>query len=268
MYVEYTNEPWNSIFLNSTYLQKKGKETWPAEVGKRSDWELGIHYYTLRAAQVCQLVKQGFGADAGKVKCALNAQAAVVWWGEEMLKCPLAAPLLGKPCYQIIDVLASAPYFGGELGGASYNAKMDAWLKESDGGLTSLFKELNDVALPEALRWMADYGALAKKYGLAHLGYEGGQHMVEYHDPKRPAVLDLFQKANLDPRMGDLYTKYLNGWKTSGTETMILFNNIGKGSQYGYWGLREHMFQTSSAKWDAAKNFMKTVACWWTGCDA
>ncbi len=208
--VEYGNEPWNGAFgqYGEMLTQATGKWGDPDKNGgTKHEWVL--NQYAFRSAQVCDIVKQEFGTEAGRVKCALNSQAAdrnnII---DVSLPCPKAAGDLGKECAKSIDVVAIAPYFGSYLteGKERQNYIRDNWFKQSDGGLAKLFEEIrakdaNDRpvvppmaaasasdkdqaggALAESRLWVKEYkAALARKgYAQPLYAYEGGQHLVNH----------------------------------------------------------------------------------------
>ncbi|WP_137940301.1 hypothetical protein [Chitinivorax sp. B] len=205
--LEYGNEPWNGKFPATSWYVTQGK----AKVASRAwdeghpDWELGMNWHALRAAQVCQLVKAQFGTNTDKVKCVMNGQAAWTDLAKQYLDCSIAAKydLNGQTCGKFMDALAIAPYFGDYLSDTkpAVKAARQSWYKEPDGGLGKVFEELmgenaqgNAVTPPllgliedsamggaierSRLRTKDSY-ALAVSKGLGLYAYEGGQHLVE-----------------------------------------------------------------------------------------
>lgn len=210
--LEYSNEPWNGGFWDNyqwQYAQAVGLWGDP-ELDDDPDttpfgWQQNWH--ALRAAQLCDIVKAEFGAEAGRVECVINAQAATTWTAEHvLLPCPKAAPILGKPCADSFDAVAIAPYFGVYLSDHAYRDRIvKTWFAQPDAGLDKLFEEilardkngqpvqtpLRDIAArrnPDAVGgavaqsdiWMRNYrddiarGAYAKPI----YAYEGGQHLI------------------------------------------------------------------------------------------
>lgn len=275
LYLEYGNEPWNfggGFYVNYMLMRDRGDALFE---GMSDTWRRGWNYYAYRSSKICQLVKEQMGTRASDVKCVLNSQPGYIDQNQEMLDCPLVVTknLLGagKSCKDVVDGLAIAPYFGGEAGDKNFKDKngrtVAQWLTDSDGGKGALFTYLETEAIPLSVVRMKDSKSVADKRGKIFVAYEGGQHLVDLVSPQRSAVVQLFTDANRDSRMGTMYTKYLNEWKTVGGQTMVLFNSVGSYGNYGSWGLRETMQQTSTPKYNAVKSFRDTVACWWTGCN-
>ncbi|MBI1906271.1 MAG: hypothetical protein HYS20_08565 [Rhodocyclales bacterium] len=267
-YIEYGNEPWNTApaFIdNYRYLATMGNDKFGSN--SNTEFERVINYYALRSSEICQLVKAKMGTNASAVKCVLNNQQGAVWQNEQTLSCPMVVErkLLGdKKCADIMDVSAIAPYFGDDVGHVKlwpgnepykdrHGRTVEQWLRDGDRGLGALFEDLEYTQLPQALQRMKDSKGVADAYGKIMMAYEGGQHLLDYGG--RDAVKDLFAKANRDARMGAMYTKYMTDWKSTGAETMVLFNNVSAYGSNGSWGLREYIQQTSTPKWDAVKAF-------------
>ncbi len=57
--------------------------------------------------------------------------------------------------------------------------------------------------------------------------------------------------------MGDLYKQYLDAWAENGGGAMVLFESIGKSSQWGSWGILEAYDQdeTTAPKYVAVKEW-------------
>jgi hypothetical protein len=140
-------------------------------------YTLAANWYAWRAAQLCGIVKAEFGADAGRVRCVANAQAANPWNADQVLACPLVSAALGKPCGKIFDALAVAPYFGGYLADAKVHELGASWLREPDGGLTRLFEEIlaqrDGKAVPPPFQGRVTEGAAKGALAQAAAGSPG-----------------------------------------------------------------------------------------------
>ncbi len=56
----------------------------------------------------------------------------------------------------------------------------------------------------------------------------------------------LLMAANRHPRMGALYTKYLDAWKAAGGDLLCLYASTGTWSKWGSWGLSEYYDETEA----------------------
>jgi hypothetical protein len=276
VYVEFSNEVWNSGFPQYGYANAQGRLVWP-NAGSGADY--GNNWYGMRVAQSCDIWKSVWGSDASRVVCVMGAQGANPWTATEALGCALWTGTGNAPCANHgIGAVAIAPYFGGSVPAA--------WTSQPDGGLTMLFASLyaqNDPSIPvggwiaHAIQRIAAYPAAIAQYHLPLIAYEGGQGFQSFPHGMNAnntpnALTNLCIAANSDPRMQAAYTQYLQGWKTSGGQMFVHFNDIGTYSQFGEWGLLQSIMQTTSPltsappKWQALQSFISGNACWWAGC--
>ena len=272
-YVEFSNEVWNSSYPQYDYATQQGRTVWPA--ASASGFDLNRSWYGMRTAQMCDIWKSAWGADAARVVCVLSAQAEVTNTAIQSLNCPLWRGTQQGPCVNHhIDAVAIAPYFG-------YSVP-DAWTSQPDGGLARLFAsmtERNDPSIPEggwltqASRFEASYRSALAPYKLELIGYEGGQSFVGH--PRYRAgspLVNLYIAANRDARMGAAYATALNDWRKNGGHAWVMFADIYAPSQYGEWGALESFLDTvdplskAPPKWQALQRFIASNPCWWAGC--
>ena len=273
VYVEYSNEVWNTIFSQGAWIEQQAQTLWPG--GAESGYTKRINWLGKRTAEICDLWENVWGAQSGRVTCVLGAQSANSWTATQALSCPLWA---NAPCQNHhIDAIAIAPYFGYYLGSPATAATVQSWTGDADGGLGKLFTELTSGgllsggptggALQAAYDQMSAYATVAATRNLALLAYEGGQHIVGYGGVENNTLLTgLFINANRDPRMGTLYSHYLTEWKNRGGQLFMHFVNVGQPSKWGSWGALEYMDQGTSPKYAALQSFIQRTPCWWNGC--
>jgi hypothetical protein len=266
VYVEFSNEVWNSIFTQYRYAITQGQSVFASGLG--SEFDYNRNWYGMRVAQTCDIWKSVWGSDASRVVCVLASQAANTSTATEALSCSFWTA--GTPCSgHGIGAVAIAPYFGGTL--------PSAWTSQSDGGLSNLFASLssqNDPSIPvggwfnQVAGWEKSYIAMLAPYHLPLVAYEGGQSFVG-----GGALGNLYTAANRDPRMGPAYTTYFQQWKANGGQLFNDFADITGYGQYGSWGALESIMQTTNPitsappKWQAIQNFI-SGGCWWSGCTA
>jgi hypothetical protein len=126
--------------------------------------------------------------------------------------------------------------------------------------------------------------AVADRFGLKLISYEGGQHLTPLSSlgtscndwnnssdcPPFRAVQNLLIAANRDPRMGELYTEYLNEWRRLGGSLFVHYTAVSLPSgQFGSWGAKESILQPDSQayKQQALFRFIEENPCWWPGCE-
>jgi hypothetical protein len=258
IYVEYSNEIWNSLFSQGDWIESAGEATWPSS--PESSFTKRINYNGKRSAEICALWKAVFSSAPERVVCVIGSQAANSWTADEALRCPLWSQ---APCASHgIDAIAIAPYFGSYLGDEDAYSEVKSWTLDYDGGLQKLFSELSDGgvlsngptggALAQSLEWIDANRSVTDNYGIKLLAYEGGQHLAGVNTVADDGdITTLFTTANRDPRMGLLYSQYLEGWKTRSGELFTHFTDISDYSKYGSWGALEKIGELSSYKFSA-----------------
>lgn len=264
VYVEYSNEVWNSQFSQGAWIEQQSQAAWPTS--GESGFTKRLNWYGQRAAQICDIWKIAWGAESDRVHCVLSGQAANAWVISQALDCPLSSQ---APCSAHgIDAIAMAPYFGYYLGASEFESAVQQWTMEEDGGLSRLFSEVmnggvlpggpSGGALQDTTRQIAAHAALAVTRNLQLLAYEGGQHLVGVGNvTNNPAITTLFVRANRDARMTTAYTQYLNIWKNLGGQLFVHFLNVDSYSKWGSWGALEYMDQSTSPRYEALINFIK-----------
>jgi hypothetical protein len=257
VFVEYSNEVWNQIFAQHRYALMQAKAAWP-DAGA-DDFTLLLNWYGRRSAEICDSWRSVFGTASEAVVCVISAQSVNPYTARQALDCPLWSE---APCTDHgIRALAIAPYFGGYLAHPDALDKVSDWAAKADAGLDGLFTELEQGGatsnspgrgvIATVSKEVAAQRKEADRRSLTLLAYEGGQHMANVFGSLDEAVIELFARANRDPRMGSLYSEYLAAWRRAGGGLFMNFTDIERASQYGSWGVLEHVGQSSSPKYDA-----------------
>lgn len=257
VYVEYSNEVWNSAFAQAGWVEAQGISEWPGSL--ESAFTKRINWYGKRSAEVCDLWRSVFGSSPERIVCVMASQAANSWTASEALSCPLWNE---APCSSHgIRALAIAPYIGDYLGQEDNAQEVTGW-GTSARGLAKLFTELSNGgelssgpsggAIAQSFGWIEVNKAVANSFGIDLVAYEGGQHLVGVGSASNNSTMtSLFTTANRDTRMGALYTSYLQGWEAKGGGLFMHFTDIGSYSKYGSWGALEVIGQSASPKYNA-----------------
>ena len=244
VYLEYSNEVWNPDYPQFAYASEKGRALGLGD-DPRDPRTAQVRYQAKRSVEIFKIWERAFGKD--RLVRVFSTQSGAPDVSE--------IALAFEDTRNNLDALATAPYFGYYLtqddAAAAKTAKMS---------LDELMLELETVALPKAKAEMEEQAAIAKKYGLPLIAYEGGQHLVDFRpDEKHDAALDaLFDAANRDPRMGRLYSRYLKDWAASGGGLFMHLLDCGPFSLHGRWGAKEYPAQPRSKapKFDALQGFI------------
>lgn len=246
VYVEYSNECWNSIFGQARYSAEQGKQL---ELSNNA-YQAQLFYYSRRAVEIFKIWEEVFGGHERLVRV-LSAQSANPWTSQQVTQYQNA--------YRHADALAIAPYFGHALGSPQTQdetAKMT--VEQVLEACRGLIKENEQTIARQA--------ELANRQGLDLIAYEGGQHLVGYHGAENNQALErLFHAANRHPGMRQLYLDYLAGWKRHGGKLLVVFSSVGKYSKWGSWGLMEYHGQplSEAPKYQAVLQFIQRNPRWW-----
>ena len=108
--------------------------------------------------------------------------------------------------------------------------------------MDQMLDHFEKTAFTDSLERMRRGKAIADKYGVKLIAYEGGQHMVAFvKDQALVKQLSATMHAcNRHPRMGDMYRRYYDEWAKIGGDTFAVFSSIGQYSNHGAWGLAEY----------------------------
>lgn len=226
IYVEYSNEMWNGQFKQSKYAGEQGVKL---GIGpKERPWEAGWHYTAVRSVEIFKIWEEVFGGHDRLVRV-LASQAANSHVSKQILGFGDAA--------KHADALAIAPYITMCIGPRSKPdmKTVAGWTVEQ------VLDHAENQALATCTRWMQEQKKAADQFGVKLVAYEAGQHLVGVGGGENNETMTrLFQAANRHPRMGALYTKYLDTWAATGGDLMCIFSSTGRWSKWGSWGLAEY----------------------------
>jgi hypothetical protein len=227
VWVEYSNEVWNGMFPQHDYAIERG-----LALGlSRDRYDALLRYYARRTGEVHRHFAEGFG-EPSRVVRVYAAQAGNPWVAEQILGFEEAGTRA--------DVLAIAPYFGTTV----TDETLSAWV---DLTPDAFFAREEASALATVREHVRGNRAVAERYGLPLVAYEGGQHYVGHGRAAHDARLErLFASVNRDERMEDLYLRYLRSWRELGGGTFMHFVDCAAGGPHGYWGALEHLGQPES----------------------
>lgn len=243
VYVEDSNEVWNSQFAQYKYALGRAQSMSPP---------ININaYHAIRS----RAIAAAFAAALGKsrVVVVLGTQAANPWTATTALY--YLERMYGRDSIGI-DAIAIAPYFG-----ASVPAVQAASMT-----LDQLFQDVGRTMPERTANMVKAYRNIADAHFVRLIAYEGGQHLVGKHGAENLAPLnDLFDAFNRDPRLKDVYLRYLETWKDSGGELFVHFNDVGRYTKWGRWGALEYISQprVEAPKFDALQTFVERNPPWW-----
>ncbi len=271
VYVELSNEVWNGLYTATHYAGTKAHQLWPRAYPKENAGTrkilMAINWYAKRSVELCNIWKRQFGQQSNRVVCVVSTYAGAPRFGKELLSCPLA----GGDCGKKVDAFAIGPYFGDYIARIENRALVKRWVNEPDGGMNSLFREIMQGGLVQdkypggAIERTVEARikpnvALAREYGLPLLAYEAGQHLLRVDPPhtiKDPRVLEMFMKANSDPRMKNAYRKYLHAWQRNGGDTLLHFYGIGETDSRNFFSMLDYVGERTSPRYEALMDYLR-----------
>jgi len=213
-YVELSNEVWNSSYKVHKQALQEGTDR-----NLASGYGAILNYrYAERTGEVMDVWKAVFASNPERIVRVLATQNAVPWNAQTALNY--------KDTASKIDALATAPYFARTLAAGE---------QPSADFFSKVLVDQMDFRLANA----AENKALAESKGLRFITYEAGQHVTIANKADVPTLT----RIERDPRMGDLYTRYLTKWKNDFGDLMVLYSAWDPIGQYGAWGMQEYFGQ-------------------------
>jgi len=220
VYIEHSNEVWNSQFKQYQYCSQQGQ----ARGWGSAPWESAWLYHSHRSVQIFDIFDDYFGPD--QLVRVMGSQAAN-WWITKL-------SLEHQDAWMKTDAVAIAPYFAGPAIDPNRFNEVVGW--SVDRVLDTVQADLDVV-----MKWTDDHLKETSKYGIELIGYEGGQHLAAHTQQQRDssAYVDLLIKANRHPRMRSIFREYLERWHERDVGPMVLYNHVSEFNKYGSWGLKE-----------------------------
>jgi hypothetical protein len=220
-YVEHSNEVWNGAFAQHGYAAEMGAKLPQRIEGDRFAQQMQWHAY--RSKQMFALWQRAYGDDTKRMVRVMGSWAANPSTSERLLTF--------FDAHKVTDALAIAPYFGHEVGNGE--------LSVDDG-----FRTILPAELEKTRAYTQASAELAKKYGVALVAYEGGQHLVVFGERgKDERINQMLDQLNRDPRMKDVYERYFDMWQSVGGGLFMHYENVEAYGPYGRWGTRESLLQ-------------------------
>ena len=244
--VEYSNELWNWSFPQTHWVDAQAKALWGAQA-------TNFDYVAMRATQTAVIWDEVFGAEAeARVENVLGTQTANAWIADQLLTAPVWKandPAGFVDPASVFDSLAVTTYFGhATVSEANLRAELIAVLKTPGTDANAwLAARLMDPAysgsIPQIVTWWANNKAVADRFGLDLVAYEGGQHVhhsfaVDGLTEADLAVLtDFLTDFVRSPEMGQLYATLWEEWAKVSDGPFMQFGDVGQASRWGSWSL-------------------------------
>jgi len=230
-WIEYSNEVWNGSFAQARHAVAESKR-----LGLETPSGFGSRYYAERSRQVVALVDAVFGA-AERRRWLMVVAGQAVWT-------QFGADALGwKDTAARVDAYAIAPYFKAQA--SADPAKVEATLALAP---EAIIEQMRADIRGDVKSHIVESAKLAAGHKLPLLAYEAGAHdtSTASAQDKHDATTALFSAAHRSPKMREVYREYIETWIAAGGGLLNQYNDIGRWSKWGLWGLLEHVTQDPS----------------------
>jgi hypothetical protein len=238
IYVEYSNEVWNTAFEQGKYATAQATALNLTNYHK---------FYARRSLQIFNIFSSVFGSNT-RLKFVISYQAVSSWVANQILT--YSGPFNGAniTLSSLPNlIIAAAPYYDCNSIGNNVNTAIVATETATQVIQTcnSQFASLTSI-LQTGTSVSANYS------NLPMATYEAGTSISEYatifSGNENPAATATFIAANRDPGMYNVYKTLLYTYKQNNltaTAPLMLFSSVGLPSKYGSWGLLDYMDQVA-----------------------
>ena len=244
VYIEHSNEVWNTNFEQTTFASNQG-----LALGFSTDPKIAaLRYHAYRSVQIFGIWEAAFGSTDRFVRV-LASQAVNTGAAREVMDF--------QDAYLSADVYAIAPYFGNELGsvdnaGNTVQMTVDEILDACEADVADVGATIDQNLVETQAR------------GLDLVAYEAGQHLVGRGVWMNNQVLnDLFFAANRHERMEAIYELYLDLWRSRGGRQLMAYTFVKRFNEHGSWGALEHLDQPleEAPKYRALRRALTAELC-------
>lgn len=234
VYLEYSNETWNSIYPVFEYVIAQGV----AQGLHTDNFMAGQVYTAKRSVEIFHIFEQVFGSESDRLIKVMPAWVEFPNIADTMLT-SLNDPMV-NPNNIEVDKMAIGMYFGGAVG----QTFIDEGRNESatvDDMLDSLRVDLETV-----LGFARAQKSVADEHGVDLITYESGQHLItSFWDPDSALGVTLIE-ANRNEEMYHIYIDFLTEWTEISGDLNVLFSSVKNYTEFGAFGMKEHLFQSDS----------------------
>lgn len=249
IYLEYSNELWNSQFDQYEYTVTQAEAyTGLLRTDPAFDWGEVDAWVGQRHAEVWDIFMTEFGAEWP------NRVVRVVGTQRNSHN-RLADHLVGIARVPGVeaDAVAVASYWGRNLG--AYAVTNLNYTSPTEQDYQQALTELHRMITEDLKSELDERAANAQAAGIDMIAYEGGQHIVGlYQDANNDGTLEIndpdltnfLTTLNRRPEMYDLSVLAMDMWEQAGGKTFLAFNDVSPYINHGSWGYREFWYDDLS----------------------
>lgn len=209
IYVELGNEVWNDMFDAAQQARREGLAL---NLGGGDPVRAQMIRYAQKTQAAMKIWTEVFADRPEQLVRVVASQHAWPDLAEIVLESGDTA--------RWVDALATAPYIWFDLDGYELT------------DLDRIFAAMPD-AIEKTMAFAEQNRKIAAQHGKRFIAYEGGQHLVT-------SDLVLARALQRDPRMGEVYQRYLAEWERRIGGTLTLYASNAPIADYGSWGLTEY----------------------------
>ncbi|MFZ3583932.1 calcium-binding protein [Loktanella sp. DJP18] len=268
--VEYSNEVWNWSFQQAQWVLQQSKDEWGVEAY--------VDYHAKKAVETALIWEDVFGdqADARLINV-LSTQTGNPWIAERLLN-PVVWQEKEPDTYvdpaSVFEELAATTYFGsGTVSDQPLRDDLIKAIKDPSVDATAyLSQKLMDPdypwSIPFVAQKLADNAAVADKYGLKLVAYEGGQHVHHsfavqgLSDADLQVLTDFMIDFVRSDEMAQLHRDLWDTWAEVGDGPFMQFGDVGPPSKWGSWSLYNSLDDTNPRA-TALEELNATSTPWW-----
>lgn len=243
IYIEHSNEVWNSFFDSGKFARQKG-----LELNLSSDpFTAQILWHANRTVTISRIWQSVFGPQArSRLVFVLGTSSTtkMLAYGDTL---------------KSVDAIAVTTYFGGWVGDG------DTATISATKTIDQLMQAINSsTEMAKAKAFLQQSATIATQKGLKLISYEGGPAMMEsaaiYGGYTTPGLSDKLIETHRNPKIKEIYLGYLRMFESLGLVYHNQFTHICQPSVYGAWGLLEYQLQPeeTSPKLQAIVEWQKT----------
>lgn len=184
VYVEYSNEVWNTFFAQGKYATDQASKLGLANYHK---------FYAQRSLQIFNIFKSVYTTQSSKLQFVISFQVVSKWVADQILS--------GTNLVGVANIVAGAPYYDCDSIGNYANTALYATLTPVD----IINRCSSNSSFASMDPWLTTNNVVAKTYNLSMTAYEAGTSISEvqaiYNGGDNPSATVNFIAANRAPPM-------------------------------------------------------------------
>lgn len=236
IYVEYSNEVWNTAFAQGKYATAQATALNLTNYHK---------FYASRSLQIFNIFSTVFAKNTQRLKFVISYQAVSKWVADQILSYSTVVNGVTTNLASIPNlIVASAPYYDCNNIGSTLNTALVATQTAAQ-----VIQTCN--AQFASLASILQVGTnVSVTYSLPMATYESGTSISEqatiFSGNENPTATTKFIATNRDAGMYGVYKTLLQTYKQNNlmaTAPLMLFSSIGLPSKYGSWGVLDYLDQ-------------------------